>query len=147
MLKPTIPVLLVATSLLAGCAAKKNQNDGEIRIGDASGYVGIVKLKQRDVADTCNLRAFEEGFKYTYMSMWNSRIEKILEVRPSQIVADYYSRFFFNSKLDFRATLDEVPEARSRYNYCQELSYQEGKLNGFIYSLEGLKMLEENAPM
>ncbi|MDF3197027.1 hypothetical protein [Pseudomonas sp. 1928-m] len=145
MLKPIIYAFFIAASL-AGCAGKSHINEKEVEIGDASGYVKNVKIKQNDIADVCDFNAFEDGFKYTYMSMWNGRIEEIIKASPEQKVIDHHTKLFFNSKHNVRATLDEDVDSMSSYSYCQESSYQQGKISGFIYSVEDLKALENKSP-
>lgn len=142
MLKRTLPFLLT-TAVLTGCAAQSITPEKAVTIGDPSGHTQIVALKQQDIANACNLTAFEDGFKYTYMSMWNSHLEAILEKQPEQRTADHYSTLFFNAKPNTRAALDEDPAAHRDYNYCQESSYQQGKISGFMYAIEDLKKLEE----
>lgn len=142
MLKPIIYAFFIATSL-AGCAGKPNANGKEVSVGDASGYVKNVKLKQSDITGLCDFNAFEDGFKYTYMSMWNGRLEEIIKASSEQDVIDRHTKLFFNSKQDVRATLDEVVESRGNYSFCQESSFQQGKINGFIYSIEDLEILEK----
>lgn len=146
MLKRTI-TLLLATAVLTGCAAQPAKNEKTVAIGDSSGHTQVVVLKQQDIANACDLAAFENGFKYTYMSMWNGRIEEIIKTQPEQSTADHYSTLFFNSKPNIRAALDEDPAARNGYSYCQESSYQQGKISGFTYSIEGLKKLEAKSAL
>ncbi|WP_131186264.1 hypothetical protein [Stutzerimonas kirkiae] len=146
MLKPTIHALFI-TTFLTGCAAQPHQNEKTVGIGDSSGHTQVITIKQSDIANACDLSAFEDGFKYTYMSMWNGRIEEILKTSTEQSATDYYSKLFFNSEPNTRAVLDKAPETRANYSYCQESSYQQGKISGFIYSIEDLKRLEEKSPM
>jgi hypothetical protein len=146
MLKPMIHAFFIAT-LLTGCSTQPHKNEKEIEIGDTSGYVQNVKIKQDDIADACDFSAFEDGFKYTYMSMWNGRIEEIIKASPEQRTIDHYMKLFFNSKHNVRATLDEDTDSRNSYSYCQESSYQQGKISGFLYSVEDLKALENKSPI
>ncbi|TBU76556.1 hypothetical protein DNK06_16915 [Pseudomonas daroniae] len=146
MLKPIIYAFFIASSL-AGCAGQSHINVKEVEIGDASGYVKSVKIKQDDITSACDFSTFEDGFKYTYMSMWNGRIEEIIKADPEQNVIDHYTKLIFNSKHNVKATLDEDTDSRSSYSYCQESSYQQGKISGFLYSVEDLKALENKPPI
>lgn len=145
MRKSIIYAFLIVASL-AGCAGQSHTNEKEVEIGEKSGYVKNVKIRQNDIAGVCDFSAFEHGFKYTYMSMWNGRIEELIKTSPEPSVFDHHSKLFFNSSHNVRATLDEDVNSMSRYSYCQESSYQQGKINGFIYSLEDLKELEKSRP-
>jgi hypothetical protein len=133
-------------SLLAGCTSQSVKPERTVAMGDTSGYVRTVNIKPKDLRSVCNFDNFQEGFRYTYMSMWNGRIDKILESSPTSNVTAYYKGKFFYSKPNTKAALDANPRDRDGYNECQEASYQQGKMNGFIYSLEDLKGLEESAP-
>ena len=144
MLKPMVYAFFIATSL-AGCAGKSHINGKEVSVGDVSGYVKNVKIKQNDITAACDFNAFKDGFKYTYMSMWNGRLEEIIKASSEQNVIDHHSKLFFNSEQNVRATLDEEIDSRSNYSYCQESSYQQGKISGFIYSIEDLKVLENKS--
>lgn len=137
---------LTMISLLAGCAAQPNKPEPRIVVGDPAGLVKTVSVRSKDLKSVCSFEKFQEGFRYTYMSMWNGRIEKILESKPRSDIATYYQRKFFYSKPNTKAVLDENPRDRDQYSECQEGSYQQGKMNGFLYSLEDMKALEEGAP-
>ena len=137
---------IILISLLAGCAAQPNKLEPTVVIGDPAGLVKTVSVRHKDLKSVCSFEKFQEGFRYTYMSMWNGRIDKILESKPRSDIATYYKSKFFYSKPNTKAILDANPRDRDQYSACQESSYQQGKINGFLYSLEDLKGLEENEP-
>ncbi len=138
--------IFVVLAFLAGCTTQPVRVEPSVTLGDVSGYVSVVAIKHKDLKNVCNFEIFQEGFRYTYMSMWNSRIDKILESQLKPDVAAYYTKKFFYAKPNVKATLDTGPSARDRHGECQEASYQLGTINGFIYSLENLERLEQGAP-
>lgn len=137
---------LTALTLITACAPLTSHQGATVSIGDASGFTTVVNLRRKDLKPVCSLEHFREGFRYTYMSMWNKRVETILEVKPAPDVTAYYTGKLFYSRPGIKAMLDENPQSRDGDSECQETSYQQGKMHGFIYALNDLKGLEEGAP-
>lgn len=138
----TLIVLFFST----GCATHPVRPEPTVAMGDSSGYARMVSIRHKDLKSVCSFEKFQEGFRYTYMSMWNGRVDKVLVSKPSSDVATYYKGKIFYSKPNKKAILDANPRERNGYNECQESSYQQGKMNGFLYSLDDLKVLQESAP-
>jgi hypothetical protein len=142
----TLLPALTALTLFTACAPLIPHQGPTVSIGDASGFTTTVNLRRKDLKPVCSLEHFREGFRYTYMSMWNKRVETILEAKPAPDVAAYYSGKLFHSGPGIKAALNENPRSRDGYNECQEGSHQQGKMHGFLYALDDLKSLEEGAP-
>lgn len=138
----TIIVVLFSTGFTAGSIWHRPT----VTMGDPAGYVRSVDVRQSDLKNVCSFKKFQEGFRYTYMAMWNGRIEKVLELTQKTDAVTYYQGKLFYSNPNKIATLDADPTDRDDYSMCEENSYQQGKIQGFLYSLDDLKVLEEAAP-
>lgn len=139
-------ISLSLISLLPGCVTQPSKPEPKLVIGDPSGFVKTVDIRKTDLKSVCSFNKFQEGFRYAYMSMWNGRIEKVLASKPRPDISSYYESKIFYSKPNTKAALDANPGDRDQYSECQEGSYQQGKMNGFLYSQEDLKRLEAGAP-
>jgi len=118
-----------------------------VAVGDSSGYVAAVLVRDQDLKNVCSVEKFQEAFRFAYMSMWNGRIDKILEAKPNAAIVTYYEEKYFFTAPDKRATATSYQRNREGdTTYCQEASHQQGTTNGFLYALEGLKVLEDHAP-
>lgn len=148
-----LSICVASLFLLVACTAQGVRPDAaeapqsfSITVGDSSAYVRTVSVASQDLKGVCNIEHFKQGFRYTYMSMWNGRLDKIMEGNPPPDQVEYYKGRSFNSVPGKKATLDANPSERDTSNMCLEGSYQQGKMRGFMSALADLKILEDAAP-
>jgi hypothetical protein len=119
--------------------------DKSIQIGDQTGYVKNIKINEDDLLHVCDLEAFRVGFSYTYMAMWNSHIEHYLKDNNNEDEKKYYLSNIFYSEPNIKASLSGNPKVTNGYSSCKSDSYQQGKMNGFIYEIEDIRSIKESA--
>lgn len=110
-----------------------------IQIGDRSGYVKDIGIKDNDLLHVCDLDAFRVGFGYTYMAMWNSHIDHQLKESKSEDEKARYLLHIFHSEPNVKATMSGNPKETDTYSSCKSNSFQQGKMSGFLYELEDIR--------
>lgn len=126
----TVLIMLFSNAVLA---------EKTIQIGDQSGYIKDIGIKDSDLLHVCDLDAFRTGFGYTYMAMWNSHVEHRLKESKSEDEKTHYLSHIFNSEPNIKASLSGNPKETGTYSSCKSNSFEQGKIRGFIYELEDIR--------
>lgn len=116
-----------------------------IQIGDPTGYVKNIKIKDDDLLHVCDLDAFTVGFGYTYMAMWNTHIEHYVKESNNEDEKKHYLSNIFNSEPNKKASMSGNPKVTNGYSSCKSDSFQQGKMNGFLYEIEDIRSIKESA--